>query len=74
MQEKTKKPVKRRNRQQKTSLAFRSRRLGLTLKDVQRLTKEPYGNIANWNQGRRRTPRVVLRMLAMYRLSRWGQF
>ncbi len=74
MQTEDEKPVRSRNRHFNTSLAYRSRRLGLSLKDVQRLTKEPYGNITNWNQGRRRTPRVVLRMLAMYRLSHWGEF
>lgn len=65
---------KTRNRQQKTTLAFHARRMNLTLKDLEKITKEPYGNIKNWNQGRRRTPRVVIRMLAAYRLLHWGKY
>lgn len=74
MQSKQEKPVNKRNRSHNTPLAFRARRLRLSLKDIQRITKEPYGNVTNWNQGRRRTPRVVLRILAAYRLLHWGEF
>lgn len=63
-----------RNRQQSTPLAWRAKRLGLTLKELQKITGEPYGNIKNWNQGRRRTPRVIFRMLAAWRLLNWGKF
>ena len=58
----------------KTSLAFRAKRLNMTMKDVQKFTKEPYGNILNWKQGRSRCPRSVLRLLAAYRLAHWGKF
>jgi hypothetical protein len=44
------------------------RRLGLTLRQVERLTGEPYGNIKNWSQGRYKCPRSVLRLLAAYQL------
>ena len=58
----------------KTPLAFRAKRLNLTMKDVQKLTKEPYGSVLNWKQGRSRCPRSVLRLLAVYRLAHWGKF
>lgn len=63
-----------RNRQQATALAFHARRMNLSLKDLEKITREPYGNIKNWNQGRRRTPRIVFRMLAAYRLLHWGSY
>lgn len=63
-----------RNRQQTTPLAFHAKRMNLTLKDLERITGEPYGNIKNWNQGRRRTPKIVFRMLAAYRLLHWGNY
>ena len=63
-----------RNRQQTTALAFHARRMNLSLKDLEKITKEPYGNIKNWNQGRRRTPRIFFRMLAAYRLLHWGSY
>ena len=63
-----------RNRTQQTPLARRARRLGLTLRDIERLTREPYGTVKNWNQGRNRCPRSVLRLLAWYRLKHWGEF
>ena len=67
---------KRRSRQQeiKTSLAYRAKRLKLNMQEVQKLTKEPYGSILNWKQGRNRCPRSVLRLLAVYRLAHWGKF
>ena len=40
----------------KSSLNYRARRLNLSMKDVQRLTNEPYASILNWNQGRTRCP------------------
>lgn len=58
----------------KTSLAYRAKRLNLTMKDVQRFTREPYASILNWKQGRSRCPRSVLRLLAVYRLAHWGMF
>ena len=72
----TKTQRKPRSKQQdlKTSLAFRAKRLGLNMRDVQKLTREPYGSILNWKQGRNRCPRSVLRLLAVYRLAHWGKF
>ena len=58
----------------KTSLAFRAKRLSLSMQDVQKLTKEQYGSVLNWKQGRSRCPRSVLRLLAVYRLAHWGKF
>jgi DNA-binding transcriptional regulator YiaG len=46
------------------------RRLGLTLRQVSRLTGEPYGTVKNWSQGRNRCPRSVLRLMAAYRLMK----
>lgn len=63
-----------RNRQQNTPLAYRVKRLGLSLKELEKITGEPYGNLKNWNQGRRRTPKVIFRMLAAWRLLHWGNF
>jgi hypothetical protein len=63
-----------RNREHNTPLANRMRRLGLSLADVQRLTREPYGTVKNWKQGRYKTPPAVLRLLAAYRLLHWGEF
>lgn len=63
-----------RNRQQNTPLAYRLKRLGLSLKELEKITGEPYGNLKNWNQGRRRTPKVIFRMLAAWRLLHWGNF
>lgn len=63
-----------RNRQQTTPLAFHAKRMNLTLKDLEKITGAPYGNIKNWNQGRRRTPKIVFRMLAAYRLLHWGNY
>lgn len=51
-------------------LAYHARRLGLTLADVARITREPIGSVKNWSSGRHRTPRAVLRLLALYRLTR----
>ena len=45
-----------RNRNHNTALAFHSRRMKLSLKDLERITREPYDNLKNWRQGRRRTP------------------
>ena len=70
----TERKPRRRQADIKSSLKFRATRLGLSMKDVQRLTREPYGNILNWNQGRSRCPRSVLRLLAVYRLAHWGEF
>lgn len=61
-----------RNRHHKTRLAFYLRRLGLTLEAAHRITREPIGNLKNWKQGRRRTPRAVLRLLAAWRLLHWN--
>lgn len=63
-----------RNRQQNTPLAYQVKRLGLSLKELEKITGEPYGNLKNWNQGRRRTPKVIFRMLAAWRLLHWGNF
>ena len=63
-----------RNRKPLTPLAMRARRLGLSLGDVARLTRESYGTVKNWSQGRSRCPRSVLRLLAYYRLKHWGKF
>lgn len=54
----------------RSALAYHARRLGLTLADVARITREPMGSIKNWSAGRHRTPRAVLRLLALYRLTR----
>ena len=54
----------------RSPLAYHARRLGLTLADVARITREPMGSIKNWSAGRHRTPRAVLRLLALYRLNR----
>ena len=51
----------------RSPLAYHARRLGLTLADVARITREPMGSIKNWSSGRHRTPRAVLRLLALYR-------
>ena len=37
---------------------------------VARITREPMGSIKNWSSGRHRAPRAVLRLLALYRLTR----
>jgi len=62
----------RRVREHDTVFARRLRRLGLSLGDAERVTREPYGNLKNWKQGRARCPRAVLRLLAYYRLKTWG--
>ncbi len=63
-----------RQRRHDTRLDFYLRRLGLTLDQAARLTRAPYGDLKNWKQGRHRTPRPILRLLAHYRLTHWGQF
>lgn len=63
-----------RNRHLQTPLAKRLRRLDLTLRQAQRLTRAPMGSLKHWHRGTVRTPRVVLRLLAAYRLLRWRQF
>lgn len=63
-----------RNHNHDTPLAFRLRRLGLSLAEASRWTRAPYGNLKNWNQGRTRCPRPVLRLLAAYRWAKWGKF
>ncbi|OQX38612.1 MAG: hypothetical protein B0D91_03685 [Oceanospirillales bacterium LUC14_002_19_P2] len=65
---------KTRNRTPQTTLAKQARRLGLSLKDIQRLTGEPYGTVKNWSQGRSRCPRSALRLLAWHRLKNWGKY
>ena len=70
----TETPKQTRNRNHNTALAFHSKRMKLGLKDLERITREPYDNLKNWRQGRRRTPRIVFRMLAAWRLLHWGQF
>jgi hypothetical protein len=67
-------PTMKRNRHHNTPFARRCRRLGLDLGAAARWLREPYGNVKNWNQGRSRCPRSVLRLLAAYRLIRWGRF
>ena len=54
-------------------LAYHARRLGLTLPDVARITREPLGSVRNWSAGRHRTPRAVLRLLALWRIRRRKQ-
>lgn len=54
----------------RSPLAYHARRLGLTLAQVARITREPLPTIKNWSSGRHRPPRSVLRLLALYRLSR----
>lgn len=63
-----------RNRHLQTPLAKRLRRLGLSLRQAQRWTRAPMGNLKRWHRGESRTPRPILRLLAVYRLARWGQF
>lgn len=63
-----------RTRHHDTAFARRLRRLRMTLEDAQRWTREPIGTLKNYKQGRRRTPRAALRMLAAYRLTHWGRF
>ncbi len=70
----TQRKPRRRQADIKSSLNYRAKRLDLSMKDVQRLTREPYASILNWNQGRARCPRSVLRLLAVYRLAHWGEF
>ncbi len=64
--------TRQRQRHHHTRLAFYLRRLRLTLVQAARLTGEPLGNLKNWKQGRTRTPRAVLRLLAAWRLLHWG--
>lgn len=66
--------TKQRTRRHNTRLAFHLRRLHLSLNQAARLTRAPIGNLKNWKQGRARTPRPVLRLLAAWRLLHWGQF
>lgn len=63
-----------RNRNLQTPLAKRLRRLALTLTEAQRITRAPMGTLKHWHAGQRRTPRIVLRLLAAYRLLHWGRF
>ena len=63
-----------RNRHHRTAFAHRLRRLHLTLDQAAQVTGEPVGNLKNWKQGRRRTPRAVLRLLAAWRLLHWGRY
>ena len=65
--------MKQRTRHHDTRLARWMRRLGMDLPALQRITREPYGTCKNWKQGRSRTPRAVLRLLAAWRLLHWGE-
>lgn len=63
----------RQRRRPDTALAWHLRRLGLNLKDLQRISREPYATCRNWHSGRNRTPRSIFRLLAAWRLLHWGQ-
>lgn len=56
-----------------TAFGRRVRRLGLSLRQVQAWTGEPYGTVKRWSQGRSAAPPSVMRLLAVYRLLHWGQ-
>ena len=53
----------------RSPLAYHARRLGLTLAQVARITREPLPTIKNWSSGRHRCPRSVLRLIAVHRLA-----
>lgn len=74
MTEKPKRKARSKRDDIKTPLSFRVKRLRLNLKKVQKITREPYRTIQNWNQGINKCPRSVLRLLAYYRIKHWGQF
>lgn len=61
-------------RHHNTRLAFRLRRLRLSVAGAARILRMPYGTVKNWKQGRSSTPRAALRLLAAWRLLHWGRF
>jgi len=63
-----------RQRHHDTPLAHRLRRLRLTLRQAERITRAPYGNLKAWKQGRYEAPRTILRLLAAWRLIHWGRY
>jgi len=62
-----------RDYQPQNAFAKRRRRLGLTNKQAAKWLGVPYKTALNWNQGRP-APRHAMRMLAAYRLIKWGKY
>ncbi|MDH5548048.1 MAG: hypothetical protein OEZ43_20920 [Gammaproteobacteria bacterium] len=66
--------IQTRIREHNTAFSKRRRRLGLSVKNTARWLRTPYTTVKNWNQGLAEPPRTAMRLLALYRLDRWGNY